>query len=315
MKLIRIGSGDGGRYALEPLPERAGRVVALGYFDGVHIGHRRLIAKAVGEADARGLESAVFTFSDGGIKPGEPRLMSFDDRLSALGSSGVFAVFCADFSAVRELSAEEFVRDLLIGSCGARVAVCGFNFRFGSGASGDADELCRLMRKYGGEAIVLERVSVDGCAVSSTEIRRALSAGEVDRARAMLGAPFVLASEITHGARIGHTIDFPTLNQYFPANTVIPRYGVYVTECEIRGRVYQGVSNVGVRPTVGGDPCPRCETHIFGFSDEAYGETAHVSFLRFLRPETAFGSLEELCTQIERDVICAREYFENNKDR
>ena len=235
MSLFRISSAPLGAPVLSPRPHDARRVIALGYFDGVHVGHGSLIDSAVSLAEARGLESAVFTFSDEGMKPGEPRLMSVDDRLGALGSSGVFAVFCADFSAIRSLSPEEFVRDVLVGACGAEVAVCGFNFRFGAGGAADADELCRLMKKYGGEAVVFAPISVGGVTVSSTAIRAALSDGRAEEAREMLGKPYSLHARIEHGARIGRTIDFPTINQYFPENAVIPRYGVYAVECQLRG--------------------------------------------------------------------------------
>lgn len=306
MKLIRIDSASDG---VCRAPDAA-RVISLGFFDGLHRGHRELLDRAGGVAEERGLESAVFTFADEGVKPGESRLMSFEEKLDALDSSGIFTVFAASFDAVRSLSPEEFVRDVLVGRCGARVAVCGFNFRFGRDASGDAEELARLMKRYGGEAIVLDAIKVEGETVSSSAIRAALAGGDVTGAAMMLGYPYTLTSPVEHGARIGRTIDFPTLNQYFPEGSVIPRYGVYVVECRVCGENMRGVCNVGVRPTVGGDPRPRCETHVFGFSDEIYGERVSVRFLEFLRPETAFGSIGELRAQIARDVLAAREYFE-----
>lgn len=307
MKLIRIGGVEGECF----LAEKTDRVISLGFFDGLHLGHRLLLQRASDEAKTRGLESAVFTFSEDGIKPGGSRLMSFDEKLSALGSSGVFTVFAADFKSVRDLSPEDFVRDLLIGACGATVAVCGFNFRFGRDAVGDSDELCRLMRKYGGETIVIDPVSVGNRTVSSTAIRSALARGEVDLAAELLGRPHSLDAPVAHGARIGHTIEFPTLNQYFHPTAVIPKYGVYAVRCVIGGVEMDGVCNIGVRPTVGGEDKPRCETHVFGFDREIYGEHVRVKFLRFLRAETKFSSLDELRAQIALDVAAAKEYFEN----
>ena len=310
MTLVRIRTDRNGVCLPKPTPERVGRSVALGYFDGMHHGHRALIKRAAEEAEARGLESGVFTFSEEGMKPGEPRLMSFEERLGSISLSGVFAIFCAEFPTVRELSPEAFVRDVLVDCCCVSLAVCGFNFRFGKGAAGDAAELVRLMRKYGGDAIVLDPVTVDGRTVSSSAIRAALRDGDVEAAEVMLGRPIELVTGIAHGAKIGRTINFPTINQYFTDGVIVPRYGVYISECELRGEHFYGVSNIGIRPTVGGDLVPRCETHLFGFSGDAYGECASVRFIKFLRPEIAFESIAALCEQIERDVEVARKYFE-----
>ena len=307
MKLIRIGGAE----SECSFPERRERVISLGFFDGLHLGHRLLLRRAFDEANARGFESAAFTFSEEGIKPGGPRLMSFEEKLAALGSSGVFTVFAADFKSVRDLSPEDFVRDLLIGKCGAKVAVCGFNFRFGRDAAGDSGELCRLMRKYGGEAIVIDPVSVGDRTVSSTAIRSALAEGNVELAAELLGRPHSLDAPVSHGARIGRTIEFPTINQYFHPTAIIPKYGVYAVKCVIGGEEMEGVCNIGVRPTVGGEDKPRCETHVFGLDREIYGEQVRVKFLRFLRAETRFDSLDELRAQIALDVAAAKEYFEN----
>lgn len=284
-------------------------VTALGVFDGVHLGHRRLLETAVREAKARGLTPAVFTFSDDvrRVKPGVGRLTDFEQRLARIEALGIEAVYAADFSSVSGLSPEAFVREILVGQCGTELAVCGFNFRFGSGASGDAESLLALMREAGGDCTVIPPAYLGDRVISSSAIRAAVEAGDMPLAEAMLGRPFSLTAPVLHGRGFGHTEGVPTVNQLFCTNGIVPKGGVYAARVRLSdGRAVRGVANVGVCPTFGEGGDLRCETHLIDFSEDLYGATVTVEFCRYLRPERRFPSVDALYEQIRQDVEIAR---------
>lgn len=298
---------------ISPEAQHGANVVALGFFDGVHMGHRELLSLTVSEARTIGATPAVFTFRDTDMfKPSASRIMSEEDKIATFAECGIEKIFFADFSAVAGLSPEQFVHEVLIGQCRAKGAVCGFNFRFGKGAAGSSSDLSTLMLSERRFARVLRPVYYGNLPVSSSAIRSALEEGRVEDAGEMLGHPFSMVAPVIHGRAIGHTIGIPTINQFFGPHYVELRHGVYHCECEIGGRKYPGVANFGIRPTVTDgeeDVLANCETHIINFSGDVYGDNVRTYFLRKLRDERKFQNLDELRRQIERDIEEVKRYY------
>lgn len=288
-------------------------VLALGSFDGVHLAHRRLIELAADMAARIGAVPAVFTFREG---KGDGCLTDLDGKLRLLSGLGPRYAVCADFSALRNLSPEQFFREILIGRLNAAGLACGFNFRFGKGAAGDTGTLAGLCRESGVELEILPPVMLDGAPVSSTRIRDALREGNPGLAAAMLGRPFALEGEIVHGRQVGRQNGCPTLNLPLKAGIVVPKFGVYFTRCIFAGRVCRSVSNIGVRPTFDelcGAGSPLCEVHLLdgfsGFAGLTAGLPIRVELDAFLRPERKFDSTAALYRQIAEDVAGAKEYY------
>ena len=281
------------------------RAVALGIFDGVHIGHRAVITRAVG---VEGTVSAVFTFEQPPWalpKDAAWELISPDAKNRVLESLGVEELFRADFAAIRHLSPREFVRDVLRGALHARVVSCGFNYHFGKDGAGNADMLRTLCEEYDIQLRLVEPVQVDGLPVSASRIRRFIEQGEVQQAARMLGRPFAIDFPVVGGQKLGRLLGTPTINQPLPPHFIRPKFGVYAASVEVDGRVTHGVTNVGIRPTVGAD-APLAETWIADFSGDLYGRPVPVSLVKFLRPETKFDSIEALQKQILKDAAAAR---------
>lgn len=276
-------------------------VMALGFFDGVHIAHRDLISRAVKEAKARGLAIGIFTFaSDGGIKVGSSRLYNDGEKAEMLSRLGVDFTVYADFNAISSCSAEDFVNKILSNDLNCKVCVAGFNFRFGSGAKGNSKMLNELMVKNGGEAVICEEITADGTTLSATLIRTLIGSGRIDEANKLLGAPYYIKGRVSEGRKDGRKLGFPTANIIIESGRVVPKFGVYRTALTIDGKIYSGVSNVGVCPTFDGKEI-RLETHIIDFHGDLYGQEIKVYLLGFLREEKRFNSLDELKMQINID--------------
>lgn len=274
----------------------ANAAVALGNFDGVHIGHRRLF-DALGD-DA---ERAVFTFSD---LRREGLICTLEERLALIRDCGVRYAAVADFADVRQMPPRRFV-EFLCASLGVKRLVCGYNFTFGAGGSATAQELRAYAGEYGVEVAVVPPVELYGEAVSSSRVRELIARGDMPGAAALLGRSYGFCAEVVHGRELGRRMGYPTVNQLIPAQLCAPRYGVYASRCVIRGEVRRGVTNVGVRPTVDGATLT-AETHIFDFDDVLYGEAVRVELTEFLRPERRFDTVDELFAQIARDAQAAR---------
>lgn len=282
-----------------------GCVMALGFFDGVHLAHRDLIKTGRDEADRLGLPLGIFTFpTENGLKPGVKRLYSTDERLKLFEEVGVDFTALIEFSSIMSLSPEEFVKDVLIGKLKCRVAVIGFNFRFGRGASGDAGTLCRLMRENGGECIMIEEMKLDGQTVCTTLIRSLLLNGEIKRSNLLLGAPYRISGTVERGNGMGKSFGFPTVNIPLQDWRVSMRLGVYATAICVGGQLYKGLTNVGVCPTFESRSV-HLETFILDFDGQLYGEQAEVYFLEFIRDEMKFESAERLKMQINIDINTA----------
>ncbi len=291
----------------ESTPER-GAVVALGFFDGVHQGHRSLISGAVKEAERRGAPSAVFTFAyGGGVKGERAMIYTEEEREELISGLGVDFCFVADFGELRGLSPEDFVNMTLVGDIGAKVAVIGYDYRFGRLGEGDGSLLSALLEKRGGETLIFDAVMQNGAPVSSTRVRASLRAGDIRGANEMLGAPYFLSGTVEHGLGKGQSLGYPTLNISVPEGRVRLRSGVYITEVKIGENLYTGLTNVGECPTFEKREY-HAETYILDFSSDIYGKRADIRFLEFIRDERVFSSVRDFCEQIEKDCAQAREY-------
>ena len=284
--------------------------IAIGNFDGVHIGHRALLDRLRVEADARGLDTAVWCFAEppSAFLPGGavPQLATLDEKLALFADAGMDWCILGDFAALRDYSPERFARDVLARDCGGRFIVCGFNFSFGARGKGTPDDLRRF---FPDACAVVDAVSLGGITVSSTAIRAAIAAGDMPRAAAMLGRPWAVSLPVLHGKALGRTIGVPTLNQHFPAGHILPAFGVYATLCVIDGCRYPAVTNVGIRPSVDDGDAVTCESHILDYSGDLYDQTVRLEFHRFLRPEQKFASLDALRDAIAGDIAATRAQF------
>lgn len=284
------------------------RSVALGLFDGLHPGHRQVIVAAVENA-ADGWTPAVFTFLPHTVaKDGYRRLTDDREEEHLLKIMGVQELIKADFAAIRHLSPEEFVRDILRDALCAHHVTCGFNYRFGAKGAGDADQLTALCAQYGITVTVVPEVDCGSTPVNSTAIRAALADGDMPLTRRLLGRPYRLRLPVSHGQQLGRRLGLPTINQTLPTDMALPRFGVYASCVQWDGHTYPAVTNVGVRPTVGAES-PLAETYILGFDGDLYDAEPAVYPLQYLRPEQTFDSLEALQAQIRQDVAAVEAMF------
>ena len=274
--------------------------VALGYFDGVHAAHRRLLATAQHAAKERGLLFTVFTFTaKAGVK--ENRLIySTEEKLALFESLGVGAVILADFSDISEISAESFAKDCLFGDMGCRVAVGGFDFRYGKGRAGNISTLKSALEELGAECIVEPEHTIDGEKISSSKIKQLLALGDVEGARRFLGCPYQLICEVERGRGVGKSLGFPTVNTRLDHERAELGRGVYRTAVEISGKLYTGITNVGTCPTFA-ERESHAETYIIDYSGSLYGKKIRILFLGRLRDEKKFDTPEELIMQINVD--------------
>lgn len=298
---------------LDQLAQLAGKqVVAIGDFDGVHLGHQEVIGRALLTANALGLKSAIVTFYP------HPRAVMGQDKyvdlltpmkkkMEIFESMGVNHTYIVTFDAsLMRLSPEQFV-DQVLDRLGVNSVICGFDFTFGFQGKGTPDSLCELSHgKFSVE--VVRPFHMNGEKVSSTRIREALQLGELETVTRLLGRPYSLSGIVVDGAKRGRTLGFPTANLQLDEPFVSPTNGVYAIKATVRGEVYQGVMNIGVKPTFEtGELKPSFEAHLFEFSEQIYGETVMVELIAFLRPERKFTSLDELVDQIKRDADEAKQ--------
>lgn len=296
-------------------PSAGESAVALGNFDGLHLGHREVISCAAAQKE-RGLIPTVLTFGAnpltdlGGTAGGE--IITQEQKISLLEELGIEQIYILNFPSVKDLTPEEFVDRILTKVCRAKEVCCGFNFTFGRGGRAGSEMLEQLCAQRSIGTSVTGAVLVDGEPVSSTRIRGLISKGDVGGAARLLGRPFGYRSVVQHGRRLGRELGTPTLNQAIPQNFVVPLFGVYISKVLLDGHAYAGVTNVGVKPTVG-SPCALAETWMPDYNGpDIYGRTVQVDFIQFLRPEMKFAGLEQLKTAILKDGEKARAYFKSD---
>jgi riboflavin kinase/FMN adenylyltransferase len=288
---------------------------AIGNFDGVHAGHQKLLSLAA-QKSGDITKSAVFTFSvpTSRLKNGTALLTSPEERYPLFRDLELDLLILADFEDICTLSHEQFAEDILFRQCQVTRALCGFNFRYGKSAKGTAETLKDTFAALGGTVEVVSPYRLDGHTVSSSEIREALSVGNAARAHRMLTRPYSVTAEIVHGKQLGRTLGFPTANQRFPADRLVPKFGVYAVRVHTEAGTYFGVANVGVRPTVEHTVCANCEVYLLDFEGDLYGRTVKTDFLEFLRPERHFSDLNALICAVQNDIYRARQYFQAQKD-
>lgn len=296
-------------------PSAGDSAVALGSFDGLHVGHRKVIASAV-SGKGQGLLPTVLTFAanplaDLGGRPGG-EIITQEQKIALLEEFGVEQLYILRFAAIKNLPPEEFVDEVLVKVCRAKEVCCGFNFTFGCGGRAGSEALAVLCAQRGIRAEVTGAVLSGGEPVSSTRIRGLIAAGDMAGAAELLGRPYGYCSAVQHGRRLGRELGTPTLNQAIPQDFVLPRFGVYASRVVIGDKAYVGVTNVGVKPTVG-SASALAETWMPGYSGgDLYGRTVRVDLMQFLRPERKFSGLDELKMEIIKNGEQAKEYFHKN---
>lgn len=313
-----IGSNE--RAKCFPFPT----VLCIGNFDGVHLGHRALIdgtLDAVGtlKASYPDIVSGVWFFSPPSkayfdLNSEHAFITTEEEKLKLFKRYGLDFAFAADFPHFRDMSPKDFINNTLTYECQCKEIVCGYNFGFGKNGSGNVQT---IKEQFTGEAKIIDCTESDGMPISSTAIRKLIAGGDFEKANEFLGHNYSLTASVTSGRQIGRTIGFPTANIFFPDEKIIPDFGVYVTTVKIEGesKEYCGVTNVGSNPTISEQTATVCETHILGFDRDIYGKVITVEFLKKLRRERKFDSIDELKAQIAENSKQAYDYYTALKAR
>mgnify|MGYP004507667319 FL=1 len=295
-------------------------VVATGFFDGVHLGHRFILRTLVEEAAARGDESMVVTFwpHPRNVLQDDARnlrlLTSMEEKKALLKSIGVDHIEVLPFSkAFSRLTAEEYLKEYVIGKFGGNAILLGYDNRLGSDLC-TPEQTAALAEKLGLDVIRPESYTAEGgIVVSSTKIRNAVASGDIVLANSMLGYDYQLFGVVVSGNRLGHTIGFPTANmQLYEPLKLVPGNGVYLVKVETLGNVYDGMCNIGIRPTFGSGNTVTIETNIFDFDEDIYGLDIRVSFVCKIRDEVKFNDLSLLAAQLEKDRTHCRNILDKN---
>ena len=283
---------------------------ALGFFDGVHKAHSHILTTCAAFAKENSLKSVALTFerSPSEFFGGRPDyLTTFEQKKELIRSLGIDELIALPVTKeLLSLSPEDFVHNVLSKELSAAAVFCGFNYTFGKNAIGNAETLRELCGKAGIDVYVADKMLIDGTVVSSSEIRSALSRGDVEKANGLLGRAYEVEGIVEVGKHLGSRLGFPTANIY-PDFSPLKR-GVYCTRVSFDGKLYDAVTNIGVNPTVS-DNALRVESHLLEFGEDLYGKPISVSFYKFLRGEKKFSSVEELRKQVEKDKLNAREFF------
>lgn len=299
------GLRDGGG-----LVASAPTAVALGFFDGVHLGHAEVIKAAV----RQGIQTVVVTFSHnpGKVVNGHPvpEITCRPLKEKILESMGADGIVYLEFDKVRDMEPRRFI-EMLRAIFSVKYISAGFNYRFGKGAAAGVRELEEICAPLGIAVCPVAPVSAEGQTLSSTRIRALIESGEVSGAARLLGRPFAFYGEIVHGRRLGRTLGMPTINQLLPPPQLLPRFGVYASVVNISGKEWTAVTNVGVKPTISDNNEPLAETYIPGFEGDLYGRILQVDLMDFLRPEIHFAGLDELKEQMKKDTEKAQKLLMN----
>lgn len=285
--------------------------VAIGKFDGVHIGHRELIRKII-EQKKENLLATVFTFDTSAVfffGGEEKELTTVTEKRRIFEELGVDVLI--EFPLNRKTAAiepEEFVRRYLVGQMRTAYICAGTDLSFGCGGAGNYALLEQCKDKYDYRAELIDKVKLDGETVSSTRVREAVREGRMEEAARMLGTPYSVRGIVEHGRRLGRTIGMPTANLMPEKDKLLPPYGVYYSRVITAGKTYRGISNVGCKPTVNTTDAVGVETYLYDYDGDLYGSDITVELLFFRRPEMRFESVEQLKRQMEADIAAGRDY-------
>lgn len=279
--------------------------VALGFFDGLHLGHIEVIKQALLRRD---LMSVVFTFNNKTMLPKfkeRENIITYDLKLELLSRIGVNYIFAPDFADLRDLSAEGFVDKILVEQLNAGFVACGYDFRFAKGGKATAEDLASICASRGIEVCIVPAVTYEGEPISSTVIRELIRQGDLVRANTLLGYELTYVLEVREGRKNGRKMGFPTINQIIPSGMIVPKRGVYKSWTQVRNRNYPSITNIGLKPTIeledGEERVQEMETHIVGFDGDLYGLRTRVVLREYMREEKKFDSMEQLQRQLERD--------------
>ncbi len=283
-------------------------VLALGCFDGVHLGHTKVILTAKEHAKKLGIPLAVFLFDSPVrnffVPDSVPLITSPDVKLDLIAKLGVDIAVCVTVSnEILSMPAKKFVSDIIIKKIHAVHAVCGYNYSFGKAAQGTPE----LISSFGVDVTVIPEQSLDGETISSSYIRALIKEGNAEKASALLGRPFALYGVVENGQHLARTLGFPTVNIIPAEGSLLPKNGVYVSRASFDGIQKYGITNIGMRPTVN-TKIMCAETHIFDFEGDLYGKQLRVEFLHFMRSETRFPNVETMAKQIDADIEAAKKY-------
>jgi riboflavin kinase/FMN adenylyltransferase len=295
-------------------------VMTLGVFDGLHLGHQLIVRTVVERARAIGAVPTVITFDPHPrsvlhSESAPPLLQTLDQKVEGFGVLGIEQTIVVRFDeAFSRIRAEDFLSDVVMDRLHAKEVYLGRGFAFGHNREGNIELLRRVSKELGFFADEVPEVRLRNQRVSSSKVRELLSEGKVNLARRLLGRPYGVEGRVEHGAERGSSLGFPTANLH-PRNRVIPAHGVYVTGTLIDGEWRRSVTNVGVRPTFSADMEPSVETFVLNWAGDLYGDVVRVRFLYRLRDERKFASIEDLKTQIDKDVKRAQSYFDRGGAR
>lgn len=279
--------------------------VSLGKFDGLHQGHQLLLDRIL-KRKQEGLAALIFTF-DFGKRPG---LMLPQERRRMLQKKKIdYLLECPFVPEVSHMEPEAFVQEVLVNRLQAEYLAVGTDFRFGYQRKGDYRLLQKMGERCGFRVEVVDKACYRGREISSTYIREELEKGNMELVNQLLGYTYSVTGKVLHGRRIGRTLGMPTINLLPEEEKLLPPNGVYATRTVIAGEIFEGITNIGYKPTVGGETRKGVETFLFDLDRDLYGEEVTVRFYGYERPEYRFESLEELKSRIEKDVIWGREYF------
>lgn len=293
---------------LNKLKSNENLAIALGFFDGVHLGHKAVINAAVDYAKKNNIKSAVVTFRQSpyvalnNVKPNY--IITLEEKIKAIKKLGVDYLYLSDFTEdLAKQTASDYLKNL-VDDLHPKMIATGFNHYFGYNKSGGVDYLRLMQQEYGYEFKEINPIKLNEDVISSTAIRKALSNGDIPKANSMLGYRFYVKNEVIKGRQIGRTIGFKTANLKMPEKMINIPDGVYAVEVEVLGKKHMGIANFGSNPTVTDDSQKLLEVHIIDFNQDIYGELVKVSFLVKIRNEKKFQSLAELKAQIEKDIEC-----------
>lgn len=288
-------------------------VLSLGKFDGVHRGHDLLLENLF-QKKKEGLSAAIFTFN---IPPRQNVehamqhvLTTNEEKMHLLEQLGVdYLIECPFTRKIMCMEAQDFVRKI-VRELHVKCFVVGDDFHFGHNRCGDYHMLRDMAEELGYEVIVVKKIKEDERDISSTFVREEVELGHIEKANHLLGYPYFVCGKVEHGKEIGRTIGIPTINLLPPKEKLLPPFGVYVSKVLIDGKEYHGVTNVGRKPTIAGENPVGVETHILDVAQDLYGKEVKVEFLKFVRPEQKFDSVESLKNQMQQDVATAKRYFQ-----
>lgn len=277
--------------------------VTLGKFDALHRGHQKLIDKIRKYADTETV-SIVCAFD-----MGQQTLLTAEEKREYLEKQVDYLIVCPFTKELREMEAENFIQEILMKRFHAAHIVVGTDFHFGHEKRGDISMLAQYAEEYGYSLDVFEKERHEGEVISSTYVRKALTAGNVILANTLLGYQYRISGVVRHGKQLGRRLGFPTMNILPEKKKIIPRFGVYTCRILLEGIWYSGIGNVGVKPTVADAERPLVEVFAFGYEGNAYGKPVTVEFCDFLRPEKQFASVDALKRQVDADILCGKKYF------